>query len=80
MDRETQEASVVFNEAWHAKAAVERFHKQEYLGNILELELAPTVADSQMDDWTYNRSFYLEVAFNAPSNLFKPFILPSNVP
>ena len=67
MDRETQEASVVFNEAWHAKAAVERFHKQEYLGNILEFELAPTVADGQMDDWTYNRSFYLEVAFNAPS-------------
>ena len=67
VDKETQEASVIFNETLNGKAAVELLHKQEYFGNVLELELAPAVAHDQMDNWTYNRSSYLEVTFNAPS-------------
>lgn len=66
-DRETQEASVVFYDAEHAKAVVEALNKKKYSGKVLKFELAPTVAAGQMDYWTYNRSSYLEITFNAPS-------------
>ena len=67
VDQETQEASVIFNDPQHAKTVVEALDKKEYFDEILKFELAPAVTPGQMDDWTYNRSSYLEVAFNAPS-------------
>lgn len=67
VDRETQEASVIFNDARHAEKVVEVLDKQEYFDEVLKFELAPVVTRDQMDDWTYNRSSYLEVTFNAPS-------------
>jgi hypothetical protein len=67
VDRETQEASVIFNDARHAKTVVEVLDKTEYFDEVLKFELAPAVTAGQMDDWTYNRSSYLEVTFNAPS-------------
>ena len=67
VDRETQEASVIFNDTQHAKAVVKVLDKREYFDQVLKFELAPEVTHGQMDDWTYNRSSYLEVTFNAPS-------------
>lgn len=67
VDRESQEASVIFNDARCAKAVVEALDKHEYFDEVLKFELAPVVVRGQMDDWTYNRSSYLEVTFNAPS-------------
>jgi len=67
VDRETQEASVIFDDVRHAKTVVEVLDKKEYLGEVLKFELAPAVKLGQMDDWTYNRSSYLEITFNAPS-------------
>ena len=67
VDRETQEASVIFNDAQHAKTVVEDLDKKEYLDEVLKFELAPAVTAGQMDDWTYNRSSYLEITLNAPS-------------
>ena len=67
VDRETQEASVIFNDARYAKTAVEILGNIEYFGEVLKFELAPTVTAGQMDDWTYNRSSYLEITFDAPS-------------
>ena len=66
VDQETQEASVIFNDPQHAKTVVEVLDKKEYFDKILELELAPAVTAGQMDDWTYNRSSYLDITFNAP--------------
>ncbi|KAF9649159.1 hypothetical protein BDM02DRAFT_3186563 [Thelephora ganbajun] len=66
-DQETQEASVTFNDPRHAKTVVEVLDKEEYFDEVLRFELAPAVTPDQMDDWTYNRSSYLEVTFNAPS-------------
>jgi len=66
-DRETQEASVVFYDAEHAKAVVEALDKKKHFGKVLKFELAPIVTAGQMDYWTYNRSSYLEITFNAPS-------------
>jgi len=65
--RGTQEASVMFNDARHAKTVVEILDKNEYFDEVLKLELAPAVKHGQMDNWTYNRSSYLEITFNAPS-------------
>jgi len=67
VDRETQEASVIFTDIRHAKTAVEVLDKEGWFDEVLKFELAPTVKRGQMDDWTYNRSSYLEVTFNAPS-------------
>jgi hypothetical protein len=67
VDRETQEASVIFNDVRDAKTVVEALDKKEHLGDILKFELAPTVTTGQMDDWTYNRSSHLEVTLNGPS-------------
>ena len=67
VDRETQEASVIFNDARCAKTVVEVLDKKEYFDEVLKFELAPVVTPGQMDDWTYNRSSYLEITFNAPS-------------
>ena len=67
VDRETQEASVIFNDARYAKTVVEVLDNAEYFDEVLKFELAPTVTAGQMDDWTYNRSSYLEITFNAPS-------------
>ena len=67
VDRETQEASVIFDDARHAKAVIEVLDKEEYFDEVLKFELAPAVTAGQMDNWTYNRSSYLEVTFNAPS-------------
>ena len=67
VDRETQEASVIFNDTRHAEAVVEVLDKQKYFDEVLKFELAPVVAQNQMDDWTYNRSSYLEVSFLIPS-------------
>ena len=67
VDRETQEASVMFHDTRHAKTVVQVLDKQEYFGEVLKFELAPVVTGGGMDDWTYNRSSYLEVTFNAPS-------------
>ena len=66
-DRETEEASVIFDGSQHAEAAVQVLNKQKYLGKVLKFELAPMVASGQMDYWSYNRSSYLEVTFDAPS-------------
>src|SRR5882757_608690 len=67
VDQETQEASVIFDDARHAKTVVEILDKKTYHDEVLKFELAPAVKPGQMDDWTYNRSSYLEVTFNAPS-------------
>jgi len=68
VDRETQEASVVFCNAHHAKAVVEALHGKKNFGRPLEFELAPTVTAGQMEDWpSTERPSYLEVTFNAPS-------------
>ena len=67
VDRETQEASVIFNDARHAEAVVQVLDKHEYFDEVLKFELAPIVTPGQMDDWTYNRSSYLEITFNTPS-------------
>ena len=67
VDRGTQEAGVIFNDLRHAKTVVEVLDKKEYFDEVLKFELAPAVTAGQMDDWTYNRSSYLEVIFNAPS-------------
>ena len=67
VDQETQEASVIFNDARHANAVVEVLDKQEYFDEVLKFELAPVVTRDQMDDWTYNRSSYLQVTFATPS-------------
>ena len=66
-DRETEEASVIFDGSQHAEAAVQVLNKQKYFGKVLKFELAPMVASGQMDYWSYNRSSYLEVTFDAPS-------------
>ena len=66
-DRETQEASVIFNDICDAKVVVNTLKKRKYLGNVLKFELAPVLADDQMDLWTYDRSSYLGVTFGAPS-------------
>ena len=66
-DQGTQEASVMFKDTRHAKTVVEVLDKQKYFDVVLKFELAPAVTQNQMDDWTYNRSSYLEVSFNAPS-------------
>ena len=67
VDEGTQEASVVFDDARHAKTAVEVLDKKEYCDEVLKFELAPAVKPGQMDDYTYDRSSYLDVTFNAPS-------------
>ena len=67
VDRDTQEAGVIFDDTRHAKTVVEVLDKEEYFGEPLKFELAPAVKPGQMDDWTYNRSSYLEITFNAPS-------------
>ena len=67
VDQGTQEASVIFDDARHAKTVVEVLDKKEYYDEVLKFELAPAVKDGQMDDYTYDRSSYLEVTFNAPS-------------
>ena len=66
-DRETQEGGVIFNDARHAEKVVEVLDKHKYFDRVLKFELAPIVARNQMDDWTYNRSSYLEVTLLAPS-------------
>ena len=67
VDRETQEASVVFCDAHHAKAIVEALDGKKNFGRALEFELAPTVTAGQMEDWLSKRPSYLEITFNAPS-------------
>jgi len=67
VDRETQEASVIFNDARHARTVVDILDKKEYFDEVLKFELAPAVTAGQMDNWTYNRSSYLEITFSAPS-------------
>lgn len=67
VDQESQEASVAFNNTQHAEGVVEVLNKCRYFDKVLNVELAPMVNDDQMDHWTYNRSSYLEVTFNAPS-------------
>jgi len=67
VDRETREASVIFNDARDAKTVVEALDKKRHFGEVLKFELVPTVTAGQMDDWTYNRSSYLEITFNTPS-------------
>ena len=63
----TQEASVIFDDVGDAKTVVEVLDKQEYYDEVLKFELAPAVKRGQMDDYTYNRSSYVEITFNAPS-------------
>ena len=63
----TQEASIIFDDAQQAKTVVEVLDQKEYDDEILKFELAPAVTYGQMDDFTYNRSSYLEVSFDAPS-------------
>jgi RNA recognition motif-containing protein len=67
MDRDTQEASVIFNDIRDAKMVVEALDGNEYDDEILRLELTPALKPGQMDDFKYDRSFYLEVSLNAPS-------------
>ena len=67
IDGGTREASVIFDDVQQAKTAVEVLDKTEYDGEDLKFELAPAVKSGQMDDYTYDRSSYLEITFNAPS-------------
>ena len=67
LDGGTQEASVIFDDAQHAKTVVEVLDKKEYYDEVLKFELAPAVTYGQMDDYTYNRSSYVEITFDAPS-------------
>jgi len=67
VDRETQEASVMFKDPREPGVAIEVLAKEEYFDEVLKFELAPAVTRGRMDYWTYNRSSHLEITFNAPS-------------